>query len=1237
MLLHDDRTGRGHPLPHPDNLMEDDVQRLREAIGGLDQDVTALEGRIGSAEASVVELQAGKAASDLSNVPAAAFKAKAAASGSSLPDVTAADAGKSLVVSPDGTGYQVGASASAVQQTAPLYAPGGAGFNLTGKSVLAAYEQTVGSIFAYDFNNRSAYAEQDPVSGTDAVGGAFQLHNTAGAGVDANTKLLIHADGVNGSTEIIDERGITPFGTHCAYFDGSAGTGFKIPSSFKVAFGTTQDYTVECWGRWGGALGGTVSGVLFDFMVNGGNNRAPRVMVGGGNWYFAFDTYTWTGSGVDLNWHHFAFVRRASTLYFYLDGVQVFSQAASLNTDARAFTLGIGNDMVWNPWIGWMDQFRVSKVARYTDNFTPPTAEFTPDPDTVYLLQFNDGHGSQFIRDNSKSGHEIQVGSSLSNAWAKFGATSLRLSSSASPTRIAPTKPHGDLVLGALDFTLDMQARFDGVATNQILAKFDDTSSYGLEIYLNGATGNLELYASSNGTSYDLASGVVIGSMTANVAAHVALSRVGTSLYLFKDGVLTNTVAIGTASIRGAGQVRLGSNSVGTNKTNGYVDALRFDRRGLWSASFTAPTTAPTATDTTVLLCQFEGVNGDTVALDSSESSYGSNGFGDTTTPTLTFAGSATLDATYTRGGHGTSLKLNGTTQYASIAYATPSAGHPIYFSASDKLCLEGWFYIASFTGNPILVSLTATSGNTLSFLANAAGFTLSANGGTVLSVPATWGGTGWHHVAIVRDPRGWGVAVDGTFYGGYAPQLNLIYPNEAYTLNLGTFNVGVSNFLNGAIDSFRITHGKPRYTTNFTPGNLVADDDTALLWVFDGTVGQKWVKELSKNTVLIQSTNARTVKDGRYISFNPGTGTLSLLNNIIGPKFGTNCIIKGGNGTSNFIMPHNASLCPSVDFTIEGLMYGYNYTSFTRTMMYKWNGSTTTWALRVNSGGDVTFNYVDTGGTTITITGGASSITAGNWSHVAAVRNGTTLSIYVDGVLKGSVTATLGMRQDTTGNLFIGTDATGAAPMDGGLDEMRISSVARWTSNFTPPTLAYGQQYVTGPYWVATKPGLSALDLSAFSSVDSAALTGSTPPNTSLKFLLSTDGYATPLKRWTGLAWAATAHSMVWSAGAGTLTTSATSTQFASVANTWAELLAGLLALDLTSIASLNVVAILSTTNQQFTPVLDQITLALDEYQLMQPGVDYTIKRKRALGVQTLEFKRLKAGNANHVIDYIG
>ena len=48
MVKHDDKTLRGWPLPHKDNRLLDDVERLREALTLIDTIITEIEGEQGS-------------------------------------------------------------------------------------------------------------------------------------------------------------------------------------------------------------------------------------------------------------------------------------------------------------------------------------------------------------------------------------------------------------------------------------------------------------------------------------------------------------------------------------------------------------------------------------------------------------------------------------------------------------------------------------------------------------------------------------------------------------------------------------------------------------------------------------------------------------------------------------------------------------------------------------------------------------------------------------------------------------------------------------------------------------------------------------------------------------------------------------------------------------------------------------------------------------------------------------
>lgn len=72
---------------------------------------------------------------------------------------------------------------------------------------------------------------------------------------------------------------------------------------------------------------------------------------------------------------HIALVRKTGVLSLYINGVLLSSAAASINLTNTSARIGYFNTS--NPAGSYIDELRITKgVARYTENFTPPTAEF---------------------------------------------------------------------------------------------------------------------------------------------------------------------------------------------------------------------------------------------------------------------------------------------------------------------------------------------------------------------------------------------------------------------------------------------------------------------------------------------------------------------------------------------------------------------------------------------------------------------------------------------------------------------------------------------------------------------------------------------------------------------------------------------------------------------------------------------------------------------------------------------
>ena len=105
---------------------------------------------------------------------------------------------------------------------------------------------------------------------------------------------------------------------------------------------------------------------------------------------------------------------------------------------------------------------------------------------------------------------------------------------------------------------------------------------------------------------------------------------------------------------------------------------------------------------------------------------------------------------------------------------------------------------------------------------------------------------------------------------------------------------------------------------------------------------------------------------------------------------------------------------------------------------------------------------YTVGGGTTLRLTqrGNGSLATdvtmdfeSHRWYHLAAVWDGTNTTIYVDGVSKGS--STNNAITDAGNGLTVNGDGAGSFQWPGYIRDFRISTTARYTSNFTPPTEA--------------------------------------------------------------------------------------------------------------------------------------------------------------------------------------
>ena len=211
----------------------------------------------------------------------------------------------------------------------------------------------------------------------------------------ANVSLLLHGDGVNGSTTIVDSspspKTVTAtgdaqistaqskFGGASMYFDGSGDYLAITEASNSFTFGT-GDFTIEFW-LYPSNLNSVA--IILDWRTTGGlQDVRPTIYRDGSNLYLFANGNLIIGNSALTNqvFQHIALAKSSGSTRLFVDGTQVGSTYSDslnyLSPQGGAIYVGAVGSGTFG-MNGYIDDLRVTKgVARYTANFTPPTAPF---------------------------------------------------------------------------------------------------------------------------------------------------------------------------------------------------------------------------------------------------------------------------------------------------------------------------------------------------------------------------------------------------------------------------------------------------------------------------------------------------------------------------------------------------------------------------------------------------------------------------------------------------------------------------------------------------------------------------------------------------------------------------------------------------------------------------------------------------------------------------------------------
>jgi hypothetical protein len=696
---------------------------------------------------------------------------------------------------------------------------------------------------------------------------------------DANTLLLIHADGTDATTFFEDDNGLrapaavmalgtaqidnaqSQFGGTSIYFDG--GAALMIPST-NLVFGT-GNFTIEMWYRPTSSSAGP-NDVLYSNMPFNASDGANLTLYHDGNRilkFFAFNSDRITaGTALALNtWHHIAVSRSGTSTRMFING----TQSGSTYTDSNNYQVGstagtrIGMHSVYNGDFinGWLDEIRVSNSARYTANFTPATQPFVNDANTLLLIHADGTDASTVVRDDNgysqrAAKHISYYGNAqLDTAQSKFGGASALFDGSGD---FLQTPNSSDFYLNSGNWTGECWFRVGSLQWTGLFGQYNDGGSPGTG-WAFSISGNGQIYWQSQSSSFDIYVSLLSGNnvYTTNNWNHAAFVIENNVLSLYCNGnrvaqenisskrTLTNvTQAMKIGCTRG-----LQSGGFGTSDgfLNGWMDEIRISNTARYTgATYTAPTEPFQNDANTVLLLHMDGADASTTFVDD---------VGGRSSRGIQAIGNAQIDTAQSKFG-GASALFDGTGDFLQTGVYSD------YLLGTGDFTIECWFRIAGNSaqaqdGNRYASLFAITNGNlaansmAFSFviLGNSSttgtGIQLYKNTNTEENITATVSisQTTWHHAAISKSGTSVRIFFNGTQVGSTTTS-STIWGSSTFFARVGRlFDTGFTDDFNGHIDELRLSNSA-RYTANFTPSTtpFQNDSNTLLLIHTDGTDG---------------------------------------------------------------------------------------------------------------------------------------------------------------------------------------------------------------------------------------------------------------------------------------------------------------------------------------------------------------------------------------------------------------
>jgi len=590
------------------------------------------------------------------------------------------------------------------------------------------------------------------------------------------------------------------------------------------------------------------------------------------------------------------------------------------------------------------------------------------------------------------------------------------------------TASNADFALSA-DFTVECwvfsgDSSLDGSTRRRIFHTGGGDVAASLQLLLGTSAGNSAVISVlNNGFLIDGTISVVTSSWN-----HVAVTRSGTSLKLFVNGVQSGSTATTSQNFNSgtSNTVYIGANSSGGGIWQGYISNLSVvNGTALYTSAFTPPT-APLSTGTTnqkLLVCQVNrfidsntATTAKTITVNSTPSVQRFSPFSPTTAySTSVIGGSGYFDG--------------------SGDYLTTPSSADFGFSTGD-FTVECWVYPLSSAAQRLVFFSNDMNNLDIGFSpAN----TFQYYNGSVINTGISAASQQWFHFAASRTSGTTSVYVNGVRTNNVSDTSSTTTRSVLVASSSGTFP------FNGYINDVRVIKGTGIYS-----GTTI-------------TVPTAPLTAVTNTKLLLNYTNAG-ILDNAMMNDLETVGNAQISTSV--KKYGTGSMLFDGNG-DNLSGPTTPNLNMSTgNWTIECWVYILSRTLNYPLIFGNNNGGYTAGALSiVNSNADsgasidrfcLSVKDISNAPTLV-----ASSTNSSNtWYHLAVVRNGTSLVMYRDGTSVASTTISSSIVFDwgKLGSRIGGGNWDGAQSyFNGYIDDLRITKgFARYTATFTPPTAAF-------------------------------------------------------------------------------------------------------------------------------------------------------------------------------------